>query len=128
VELGGPPHFGGFHCRKKNIRLASPILQRTSHWLSQQMPVERIRRALREWLLRTICYAEQQEILMLLDGVVQNAQGVLLQLETACEMIPQNSRAKEDLRATLKRADNLLEQLRNQAEIRTRRTRARSKD
>ena len=92
------------------------------------MPVEQIRRALREWLLRTICHAEQQEILMLLDGVVQNAQGVLLQLETACEMIPQDSRAKEDLRATLKRADNLLEQLRNQAEIRMRRTRARSKD
>jgi hypothetical protein len=92
------------------------------------MPVERIRRALRVWLLRTICYAEQQEILMLLDGVVQDAQGVLLQLETACEMIPQDSHAKEDLRATLKRADNLLEQLRNQAEIRTRRTCVRSKD
>ena len=125
MELGGPPHFGGFHCRKKNIRLASP-LQRTSHWLSQQMPVERIRRALREWLLRTICYAEQQDILMLLDGVVQNAQGVLIQVETACEMIPQDSPAKEDLRAALKRAEILLEQLRNQAEIHTRRSRARS--
>jgi hypothetical protein len=99
-----------------------------SHWLSQQMPVGRIYRALRAWLYRTLCYEEQQEILMLLDGVVQNAQGVLLQLETACEMIPQESPAKEDLRAALKRADQLLEQLRNQAEIRTLRSRVRSND
>jgi hypothetical protein len=87
------------------------------------MPVERISRSLRTWLNRRFCYAEQQEMLMLLDGVVQNAQGVLLQLETAWEMIPQDSPAKEDLRTALKRADGLLEQLRNQAEIHTRRWR-----
>jgi hypothetical protein len=78
-------------------------------------------------LYRKICYAEQQELLMLLDGVVQNAQGVLLQLETVCETIPQDLPAKEDLRAALKRAEALLEQLRNQAEIHTRRSRARSR-
>jgi hypothetical protein len=88
------------------------------------MPVERIRSTLRAWLYRKIYYAEQHEILMLLDGVVQNAQGVLIQVETACEMIPQDSPAKEDLRAALKRAEILLEQLRNQAEIHTRRWRA----
>jgi hypothetical protein len=104
------------------------MLQRTSRRPSQQMPVERIRCALRAWLYRKICYAEQREILMLLDGVVQNAQGVLLQLETACEMIPQDSPAKESLRAALNRAEILLEQLRNQAEIRTRRSRVRSQD
>jgi hypothetical protein len=87
------------------------------------MPVERISWSLRAWLYRKICYAEQQDILMLLDGVVQNAQGVLLQLETACELIPQDSPAKEDLRTALKRADGLLERLRNQAEIHTRRWR-----
>jgi len=65
---------------------------------------------------------------MLLDGVVQNAQGVLLQLEAACEMIPQDSPAKEGIRAALKRAENLLEQLRNQAEIRTRPARALKKN
>jgi len=42
-------------------------------------------------------------------------------------MISQDSPAKEDLRAALKRAEHLLEQLRDQAEIRTRRSRARSK-
>jgi hypothetical protein len=92
------------------------------------MSVQCNRCALRAWLYRKICRAEQQEILMLLDGVVQNAQGVLLQLETACEMIPQESRAKEDLSAALKQADSLLEQLRNQAEIRMRRSRAGGKD
>jgi hypothetical protein len=71
-------------------------------------------------LYRKICYAEHQETLMLLDGVVQNAQGVLLQLAAACEMIPQDSPAKEGIGAALKRAENLLEQLRNQAEIRAR--------
>jgi hypothetical protein len=90
------------------------------------MLLERIRRALPAWLYRKICYADQQEILMLLDGVVQNAQGVLLQLETACEMIAHDSPAKEDLNTALKRAEVLLEQLRNQAEIHTRRSRARS--
>jgi hypothetical protein len=79
-------------------------------------------------LYRKICYAEHQETLMLLDGVVQNAQGVLLQLEAACEMIPQDSPAKEGIRAALKRAENLLEQLRNQAEIRTRPARALKKN
>jgi len=59
---------------------------------------------------------------------VQNAQGVLLQLEAACEMIPQDSPAKEGIRAALKRAENLLEQLRNQAEIRTRPARALKKN
>jgi hypothetical protein len=92
------------------------------------MPLERIRCALRAWLYRKICYAEHQETLMLLDGVVQNAQGVLLQLEAACEMIPQDSPAKEGIRAALKRAENLLEQLRNQAEIRTRPARALKKN
>jgi hypothetical protein len=92
------------------------------------MLLERIGRALRAWLYRKICYAEQREILMLLDGVVQNAQGVLLQLETASETIRQDLRAKQDLKAALKRAENLLEQLRNQAEIHTRRSRARSRD
>jgi hypothetical protein len=115
--------FGGCHWRKKNIRLG-PVLQRTSRQPSPQMPVERIRCTLRAWLYRKIYYAEQHEILMLLDGVVQNAQGVLIQVETACEMIPQDSPAKEDLRAALKRAEILLEQLRNQAEIHTRRWRA----
>jgi hypothetical protein len=117
--------FGGCHWQKKNIRL-EPILQRTSRRPPPQMPVECIRCALRAWLYRKYCYAEQQDILMLLDGVVQNAQGVLIQVETACEMIPQDSPAKEDLRAALKRAEILLEQLRNQAEIHTRRSRARS--
>jgi hypothetical protein len=79
-------------------------------------------------LYRKICYAEHQETLMLLDGVVQNAQGVLLQLEAACEMIPQDSPAKEGIRAALERAENLLEQLRNQAEIRTRPARALKKN
>lgn len=91
------------------------------------MPVERIRAALRAWLYRKDCYGEQQEILMLLDAVVQNAQGLLLQLEAACELIPQASPAKEDLRATLGRAEIMLERVRDQAEIRTRRFRARSK-
>ena len=92
------------------------------------MLLDRIGRALRARLYRKICYAEQREILMLLDGVVQNAQGVLLQLETASETIRQDLRAKQDLKAALKRAENLLEQLRNQAEIHTRRSRARSRD
>lgn len=60
---------------------------------------------------------------MLLDGVVQNAQGVLLKLETACELIPETSPAKEDLKTALAKADSLLERLRNQAEIHTRRWR-----
>jgi hypothetical protein len=97
-----------------------------SHWPPQQMPAKRIRSALKVWLHRKSCRAEHQEILMLLDRVVQNAQGVLLQLETACEMIPQDSPAKKDLSAVLKRADILLEQLRDQADIRTQRARARS--
>jgi hypothetical protein len=92
------------------------------------MTVDRIRGALRGRLYRKIGCAERQEILMLLDNVVQNAQGVLLQLETACESIPQNSPAKEHLRAALNQAERLLEQLRNQAEIHTRGTRARGKD
>jgi hypothetical protein len=121
----GSPHIGGCRWWKKNLRLATPALQRTSRPASQQMLLERIRRAPRAWLYRKICYAEQREILMLLDGVVQNGQGVLLQLETACEMIPHDSPAKEDLRAALKRAEILLEELRNQAEIHTRRSRAR---
>jgi hypothetical protein len=87
------------------------------------MPVEIISWSLRAWLYRRLCHTEQQEILMLLDGVVQNAQGVLLQLETACEMIPQDSPAKEGLRTALETADSLLEQLRNQAERHTRRWR-----
>lgn len=91
------------------------------------MPVERICRALRGWLYRKICYPDEQEILALLDRVVQDAQGVLLQLESACETIPPNSPAKADLGAALKRAEGLLEQLRNQADIRTQRMRARTK-
>jgi hypothetical protein len=91
------------------------------------MPVERICCALRGWLYRRLCYPEQQEILVLLDRVVQDAQGVLLQLESVCETIPPNLPAKEDLGAALKRAEGLLEQLRNQADIRTQRMRARTK-
>jgi hypothetical protein len=97
-----------------------------SRWLPQHMPVERIRAALSAWLYRKICYGERQEILMLLDAVVQNAQGVLLQLEAACELMPQASPAKEDLRAALGQAEIMLERVRDLAEIRTRRFRARS--
>ncbi|HEY2676644.1 MAG TPA: hypothetical protein VGI65_06710 [Steroidobacteraceae bacterium] len=78
------------------------------------------------WLYRKICYSEQQEILSLLDGVVQNAQGVLLQLETTCQLIPQGSPAKEGLTASLRRAELMLDRLREQTEFRTRRCRMRS--
>jgi PleD family two-component response regulator len=43
---------------------------------------------------------------MLLDRVVQNSQGVLLQLEAACEMIPQDSPAKSHLNAALQARRN----------------------
>jgi hypothetical protein len=102
------------------------MLHRMSRRLPQHMPVERIRGALRAWLYRKICYDEQQEILILLDAVVQNSQGMLLQLDAACELIPQDSPAKEDLRAALGRAEIMLERVRDQAEVRTRRCRARS--
>jgi hypothetical protein len=89
------------------------------------MPVKRIRAALRSWIYRKSCHAEQQEILMLLDRVVQNSQGVLLQLEAACDAIPQDSPAKCHLNAVLKRAEALLDQLRDQADVRRQRARAR---
>ena len=88
------------------------------------MPLERLRRGLTAWLYRKFCYAEQQEILSLLDTVVQNAQGVLLQLETACQLIPQGLPVKEDLRASLRRAELMLDRLREQTELGTRRSRA----
>jgi hypothetical protein len=90
------------------------------------MPAKRIRAALRSWICRKNCLAEQQELLMLLDRVVQNSQGVLLQLEAACEMIPQDSPAKCHLNAALQRAETLLDQLRDQADIRRQRAHARS--
>jgi hypothetical protein len=92
------------------------------------MHVERIRRALGEWLYHKICRTEEQELLVLLDSVVQNAQGVLLQLETACDLIPPGIQAKEEMRTALRRGEDLLDQLRNNAEIRTRRARAFRKD
>jgi hypothetical protein len=78
------------------------------------------------WLYRKFCYAEQREILLLLDSVVQDAQGVLLQLESACQQVPQGLPAREDLRASLRRAELMLDRLREQTEIRTRRSRARA--
>jgi hypothetical protein len=89
------------------------------------MPVKRIRAAFKSWVCRKSCRAEQQEILMLLDRVVQNSQGVLLQLEAACQMIPQDSPAKSRLNAALKRAESLLDQLRDQADVRWQQTRGR---
>ena len=89
------------------------------------MPVKRIRAALRSWIYRKNCQAEQQEILTLLDHVVQNSQGVLLQLELACDMIPQDSPAKTHLNGELKRAGALLDQVRDQADICRQRARAR---
>jgi hypothetical protein len=93
---------------------------------SQQMPLERLCRAIGAWLYRKVCYAEQQDILSLLDTVVQNTQGVLLQLETARQLIPQDSPAKEELRVSLRRAESMLDHLREQTELRTRRCRVRS--
>ena len=81
------------------------------------MFVKRIRAALRSWIYRKNCQAEQQEILMLLDRVVQDSQGTLLQLEAACEMLPQDSPAKSRLRAALKNAEILLDQRRDQADF-----------
>jgi hypothetical protein len=90
------------------------------------MPLEHLRCALGAWLYRKICYAEQQEILALLDTVVQNAQGILLQLDTTCQLIPQDSPAKQDLKASLQRAELMLDHLREQTELRTRRSHLRS--
>jgi hypothetical protein len=90
------------------------------------MLAKRIRTALRSWLYRKCCHAEQQEILVLLDRVVQNSQGVLLQLEAACESIPPDSPAKCQVNAALERAEILLDRLREQADIRRLRARARS--
>lgn len=89
------------------------------------MPANRIRAALRSWLCRKICVAEQQEILVILDRVVQNSQGVLLQLQMTCDLIPAETRSREELNAVLKRAEMLLDELRNEADIRTQRLRGR---
>jgi hypothetical protein len=62
---------------------------------------------------------------MLLDRVVQNSQGVLLQLEAACDGIPQDSPVKSRLNTALKRAEILLDQLRDQADFCRQRARAR---
>lgn len=57
---------------------------------------------------------------------MQDGQGVLLQLQTACETVPQNSNARKDLNEALRQAEILLERLRDQADIRTQRLRSRS--
>lgn len=88
--------------------------------------MERLRRGLTAWLYGKFCYAEQQEILALLDTVVQTAQGVLLQLETACQLIPHGLPAKEELKGSLRRAELMLDRLREQTELRARRCRVRS--
>jgi hypothetical protein len=89
------------------------------------MPAKRIRSALRAWLYRKICYAEQEEMLLLLDRVVQDSQGLLLQLQMASDLSSQDTSAKTDLNAALKRAERLLEDLRNQAELHSQRSLAR---
>jgi hypothetical protein len=81
------------------------------------MLFKRISRALRAWLYRKVCNAEQQKILSLLDRVVQESQGVLLQLQTACEMIETSSPAKKNVDAALKLAEGLLEQWRDQVDV-----------
>jgi hypothetical protein len=70
-----------------------------------------------------LCDAELQEILMLLDRVVQNSQGVLLQLQTSCEMVPAESPARDELKLVLKKAEMLLDVLRDEADTRTQRLR-----
>jgi hypothetical protein len=87
------------------------------------MPAKRIRATLRQWMCRRVCDAEQQEMLVLLDRVVQNSQGLLLQLQASCDLVPRESSAREELNAVLKKAEALLEELREEADIHTRRLR-----
>jgi hypothetical protein len=74
-------------------------------------------------MCRKFCDAEHQEILMLLDRVVQNSQGVLLQLQTSCDLVPAESPARQELSAVLKKAEVLLDELRDEADVRAQRLR-----
>jgi hypothetical protein len=74
-------------------------------------------------MCRRFCDAEQQEILVLLDRVVQNSQGLLLQLQASCDTVPPQSPAREELCAVLQKAEVLLDELRDEADVWTQRLR-----
>jgi len=115
--------IGGCASEKKGggLRLARGAAHETLPMIPTQF-----RGAFRAWLYRRVCYREQREVLALLDSVVQDTQGMLLQLQAVSQLIAPDSPAKAGMEATLTRAEILLAAVRDEAEVQSRRFHARS--